>query len=133
LEAKNNLNKNNKIARALVRYEQDVAQKRVKSSHSSASASYKFQVIEPAGHPQLQIQRDTISSNRYRQAEVQPDNVARSYLSLRQSYRGSGPAARQRSPEGAANDFMMQILAGLRGNGTHDNPLHRNARLQPAV
>ncbi len=34
---------------------------------------------------------------------------------------------------GAANDFMMQILAGLRGTITHDNPLHRNAPLQPAV
>jgi len=34
---------------------------------------------------------------------------------------------------GAANDFMMQILAGLRGTITHDNPVHRNAPLQPAV
>ena len=34
---------------------------------------------------------------------------------------------------GAANDFMMQILAGLHGNSTHDNPVRRNAPLQSAV
>src|SRR5882757_10009977 len=34
---------------------------------------------------------------------------------------------------GAANDFMMQILAGLRGNSTHDNPVRRNTPLQSAV
>ena len=34
---------------------------------------------------------------------------------------------------GAANDFMMQILAGLRGSLNHDNnPAHRNAPSVPA-
>jgi len=33
---------------------------------------------------------------------------------------------------GAANDFMMQILAGLRGSLNNDNPAHRNAPSVPA-